>query len=599
MDRMKRKLVFTGVLAAALAGADAPAQTISEFVTLRGSRFKLNGADFYPKVLNYKVDLVQPSSGSRYLAPEFAYAWGYPGTPALALSAIKTELADIRGKGFNTIRLIGMGVGFDCSQTVIDDPQTNQGHCVAWNGPLRYEVRTPTSAGVSIVSVPLTAPYTEYLGYVSQFLHAARDENIKVIWLTEYKGVDWPANRAAYTDFIAKAAKALAGEPALMAYDFFNEPGYSSTGGYAKKEICLLVSGWSDAVHGNDLLHLTTIGLVGPGEVMGYDPGVLKIDFASFHPYPNYVHEMLASDADPLAIGIDRVKSDAYWESRYARVPWMIGETGFTAKSAAEAGDDCSNCDGSVDDQKSYADQTLKYVRDCGGSGYSWWSYRDVHYDPVGPYYPGNFFGLRDWDGAAAWKPAAGEFADAAFDPWTNANSCVQPANYFNYYNASGFHVSGTVHDNATSQPVAGAVIYGWSTDWSQRAATYSDASGHYVLFATFPVGTVRAGAPAASAANGWPANNQPVNFGLDRITPAADIAVNGVTLTAGTVTRYQASNSILSGTTTVSGTGASGATATMRATNIVTLQSGFTVQKGAVFLAQNGPAYPDCTLVP
>jgi hypothetical protein len=604
MDVVRRKLVFTGILAAALLGADAHpgAQTISEFVTLRGNRFKLNGADFYPKVLNYKVDLVQPAGGGRYLAPEFTYEWKYPPTPALALTAIRAELASIRSKGFNTIRLIGMGVGFDCSQTVIDDPQTNKSHCVAWNSPLRYEVRTPNSAGVSISSVPLTAPYTEYLGYVSQFLHAARDENVKVIWLTEYKGVDWPANRAAYTDFIAGAAKALADEPALMAYDFFNEPGYSSTGQYAKKEICLLVSGWTDAVRSNDLLHLTTIGLVAPNEVMGYDPGILKLDFASFHPYPNYVHgEMLVSDVDPLASGVDRVKSDVYWESRYSRIPWIVGETGFTAKSVAEVGADCTNCDGSVNDQKSYADQTVKYVRDCGGSGYSWWSYRDVHYDPVGPYYPGNFFGLRDWDAGAAWKPAAGEFADAAFDPWTNTNTCAQPANYFNYYNASGFHISGTVHDNATSQPVAGAVIYGWSTGWSQRSATYTDASGHYDLFTAFPVAIVQAGAPSSNVAYSYPVNNQGSvgDLPLHRITPAADIAVNGVTLTAGTVTNYQAANSILSGTSTLQGTGVSGATATMRATNIVKLQSGFTVQKGAVFLAQNGPAYPDCALVP
>jgi len=62
-------------------------------------------------------------------------------------------------------------------------------------------------------------------------------------------------------------------------------------------------------------------------------------------------------------------------------MPWIIGEAGFRANEGSYFGLPLGESfyDGTLSDQKNFADSVAGKTWECGGSGFSWWAYQDVN----------------------------------------------------------------------------------------------------------------------------------------------------------------------------------------------------------------------------
>lgn len=141
-----------------------------------------------------------------------------------------------------------------------------------------------------------------------------------------------------------------------MAYDLFNEPLYFDVPHHRpKEEVHEVVKRWRQLVRKHAPHQLVTIGLVGVPEVFAWDPAILDVDFISFHPY----------EYEP-----DQVRNEIHWYGQHVEKPWIVGETAIPADNDSVP----------YADQLEFARKTLAQTVACGGIGYSWWQFKDVHW---------------------------------------------------------------------------------------------------------------------------------------------------------------------------------------------------------------------------
>jgi hypothetical protein len=218
-------------------------------------------------------------------------------------------------------------------------------------------------------------------------------------------------------------------------------------------------------------------------DVMEWDPSVLKIDFWSPHFYPPYSPWRSVSFNSAL----QNVTNDIIWISNNCPLPWIIGETGFVAEDAA---DTVILVWGTEAEQANYAAQTLDTIRNAGGSGYSWWMFQHVfwepelplsihnHYPPgtddyyldVGHYYQNNF-GLLGPGEPNSYptieKPVVSIFQNY-LDPTTQQPPTQGPPLVPNNYGTTGGNppsqnsITAVIVDQDTV-PIKDAVIQGWN----------------------------------------------------------------------------------------------------------------------------------------
>lgn len=535
---------------------EAQAQS-SSFVTLQGKQFKLEGQDFYPISMNYGVEIVHDDNEGYYIAPAAHYRAVDPGydcsNPADCFQEILDDLNTIRGMGFNSIRLVGLGFGSV-------RPWNWQALGLNWTTYPAFISYNHQLGNLQII--PVTAPYNNMFSLIESALNAAAQADLKVQLLVGGKKIDDQTFRAPYLAYLQSIASHFSTNSTLYSYDFKNEPLYFDNGNYSKGDVCSLVEDWHLAIKNNSTQHLTTLGLATSSEVGEWDPGVLKLDFLSFHLY-----------SDILNV----VKSEIKWISETSRLPWIIGETGFPASNDNEIPSGW----GSLQDQRGFAKATLEMVRDCGGSGYSWWQYSDVEWEPG--------FGLIHRNNIL--KPANLEFN--TFDPNIQGGSCITPPNYYNFYGYSNYSISGIVK-NQNNQPIKNAVITGWDANWQNSVRTYSQSNGQFTLYSNNPINIVFTTAVGASIYKNYSSSGY-LNVSINQFQPDHDITVNNTTVQSGQSQNYEASNSINSSNVTIVGNGSTGGNCSMKATQIVRLNTGFSAQKGSRFHAYNAPVYADC----
>ena len=222
---------------------------------------------------------------------------------------------------------------------------------------------------------------------VASVLDIAQSEGMKVILLcADHSPSDRPemgstqADADDYEAYLRVLANVIKNKPALLAYDLYNEPTFMSYGAmgdkgydYKKGDVCSFVKQWYNGIKDVDKNHLITINGTDPGDVLFWDPGVMKVDFMSMHLYPSSNPYTQANSQ----VSFDRVINEIKWCSNTLQTPWIIGETGFTTAGDSWLND---NLDGSMQEQKDYLSQILPAMRDCGGSGFSWWEFQDAHY---------------------------------------------------------------------------------------------------------------------------------------------------------------------------------------------------------------------------
>ncbi len=525
----------------------------SSYVDLKGKKFQINGNSFYPVTMNYIVDVVHTSNGQKYIAPHEKYFQndGYGcHTQQDCFNQIVEDLTLLKSIGFNSIRLVGLAFG---KEKYLDGSITSF-----------PALRSLDNYGHNYIVFPIDNNYNNIFALIEQALNAAELADMKVEILVGGRQCDASDMRALYLSYLGSIAAHFANNDVLFAYDFINEPGYFDSEIYTKSDVCSMVTDWHNAVNENSPYHLTTIGLSTSSEVREWDPGILKLDFLSFHLYSNQ---------------LDVVKSEIKWISETCTLPWVIGETGFSANINEIGGQ------GTLLQQKEFAKGTLEMTRDCGGSGYAWWTFKDVRWGDV----IWDDIGLYTRDNIA--KPAVIEFQN--FNPNVLGSACTKPQNYYNYNNSVDYLIEGHVKDQ-NNVPIKNALITGWTSDWENSASTFTDELGNFNLYSNWPMGIVSASAVGSDVYSNYNPSWY-LNISLNQFHPSVQITTSPISVSNGVHKSYYASSEIISNNVIVQGNGLTGGNCTMRATERVRLLPGFHANLGSYFLAENGPIYVDC----
>jgi hypothetical protein len=494
---------------------------MAQYVTLQGRQFKdENGDDFYPVVCNYLVSVVNTDKNNfstTFLSPN--KAWG-PGDWSWDCSSTGTcndqfenDFKQLLSMGFNTIRIMGLQPVFIEGGSIIPsyNPACN------WVCPSTgfYLLSPGISDCASDKWFKIQPPFDDdtsqrlfdHIENILQVVSSASylDKKLKIILVSggadEDYSLDFPE---AYRDYLAVLGERISAigadsvKGALLAYDLFNEPRASwnwkslwpsATTGHSKQDVCNNVRIWYDTLKTHDPNHLITFGGTGMNDIFEFDPAILTVDFYSPHIYttkrsfensPGYYDKMLR-----------RIKGEFFWLQNSLPMPWIIGETGFLAQDPQDSVF-YPVVDGTLLEQKDYADSTLSLVRQSNGSGYSWWIYQNVHWlDPTQDYY-----GIYDYGQCSPIpchlnaKPVHEAFEN--YIPQT-PGTMSQPDHYLDPYDHSTYnpntkHVTGRVL-NQYDVPIKDAFIlgftrlkgYGQQTEYNVHY-TFSDSSGYFTI---------------------------------------------------------------------------------------------------------------------
>src|SRR6185436_3769468 len=516
------------------------------------------------------------------------------------------ELNQISSMGFNAIRLVGLGAhgGPEPPGTDPDNFGTKLFLSASYYNPAQTGF---CDEGAQDYELVLTNPsvMNQYFSWVENVLQMATNAQpnpLKVILLTgggRVEGVrdaQYTAYGQKYQEFLNQLSCELAGNSALLAYDLYNEP---SDGGQSaitgpKSTICSMVSGWYSTIKQNDPNHLVTIGLFGSGDVLSWDPGIIKVDFISFHIYSNL--NGIYNNNTNYNNALQRSYSEFKWIEDNIRIPWIIGETGISARPEPDPEGNPS-CDyESFANQQTQFHQTLLKTRDCGGQGYSWWDYHDVFYDNLCAG-SGNFFGLigRTLNSNKQLTFVTNEFTN--FNPITiDFNNCPFPSNYYNPFNYITYNYSGTVKDQ-NNQVVKGAMIVGWDANWMNPRGTFSKPDSTFTLSSNVAMDKMFISAIDADIYRIW--SGLPANIGTVTINYGGagynnpDKQINNVTVNNGGTYNLEAYNSITVNTMTIN----SGGNSVLRAGYNVKLVPGFKASYGSNFVGTLSTFNSSCTI--
>ena len=376
-------------------------------VYLEGKQFKLNGANFYPMVMNYAVELTKAQGDpwqNSYVTPyvEYGINNGPNGGPlsyffecnnqTQCYTSLLNDWTYLQSLGFNTIRVAGFY------------PIFNEN-----NIPFSFKCRESTSLSNYYITINPSDPNDPGLLLVldqyEQLIQLANSLNLKLIFNTigrksDFASVPGPANDEIdyYDAFVDQLSNRIVSNSTLqntvLALDVWNEPCYhDSSNNKTKEETCEIISRWYNTIKAHGDFPLVTIGTCGSNDVLFYDPSVLKVDFHSLHVYPEW--RSFEDKTDPLIQqrAISRVFDELYWFNKTSPYPWILGETGFIA-SAILPVQSVGGPHGSLSDQVNFAQLIMDATCNSGGSGFSWWAFQDGFYNTVEP--ASNHFGILE-----------------------------------------------------------------------------------------------------------------------------------------------------------------------------------------------------------
>lgn len=358
------------------------------YVTIEDGHFSIDGEPWFPLMINYKAKIAQVGDSLEVVPIDY-----YNG------DCIAEHFDTIAQWGFNSVRI--------CLD-VIEKRPDNQSMYRA----TERMIKKAEKSGLRVMLL-IKPPFDSY-------------------WRTYTKGL----------------LAHLSDQPALWAYDFFNEPLYfDSEKERSKNEVITIVTEWKSMAKEQAPHQLFTIATAEPIETFEWDPSMLPVDFIEMHTY------------HPL-----RVKSEMWWYSKYSGKPWMIGETGLPAD-----GDSIP-----YEWQSLFLKETFAYAKSLGAIGYGWWEFQDC---PNGVNFEAQWTGMRDQQGNR--KPCVKEIKKL-YSIKTHSTP-EPPVNYYNMLAYENLSVTGTVVDSS-GHPIEGAVIRGWNNNWSIGINTYSKPNGTFQL---------------------------------------------------------------------------------------------------------------------
>ena len=362
----------------------------AQHVTIEGKKFKIGSENFYPLVMNFRMEPAYDDYTNTYfVASNHNYGVGPwdEFTATNCATEIQTNYNYIADMGFNALRVTEISPYYDeTTGGLFFTFQEVNSNTNSYVGTSTIQIYPTVSSDPGMAKV--LAVYDKILDLANNTIKTSTSSSspLKVILLLGQGGQPGAhtisaAQISAWNDFYAAVATHFAANTnsymdALFAIDFENEPGEFISSPNTKKEICDIVSGWNTSVKSNDDQILTTIGLNTSTEVFAWDPAALHIDFASFHDYPDY-HNIfndiytLSSTQNAMK---QRIANEFYYFNQICTIPWIIGETGFSATASTITTDAI----GTLSDMGNYASYTLDAVCNCGGQGYSWWEFQDA-----------------------------------------------------------------------------------------------------------------------------------------------------------------------------------------------------------------------------
>ncbi|MBL0127753.1 MAG: cellulase family glycosylhydrolase [Flavobacteriales bacterium] len=488
-----RRALRAGALLLAL----TPQLASGQLVTLEGRDFMLDGSVFYPLVMNYTITFASNTYGSGtdiYISPDGGYDRGVGGELECASvgecnAQLRLHFQKLVSMGFNTIRLIGAQAKMRAagSRQFLLSVRHNTN---SWADP-SYSLVIETPSGFVL------GASDQYFASLRNFIGVADDEGLKVILLVA--GGEPPPTWNAFWDwnsvdryahFLERLGQELAMEPGLLAYDLWNEPGWTARGqgnydNWSKSDVCDISARWYDSIRLHDADHLITVGGCNVDDMEHWDPSVIKLDFWSPHLYPQPAISGLSNT-------MNRYYSRLCWIGRNSPMPFLIGETGF---SAEEDSDDNLDAPGNEhldadpahhqlpwmhgtawavceDEQAEFAIASMDATRYYLGSGYSWWTFQNGRAANLssGPdAYKENFYGLLKYGGApcatcpGGLTPWADKQAVQAFTnyvlPAPPASIGTPPSSYSNWSMNSGPLLTTIYLRDQHGRPIADAAV--------------------------------------------------------------------------------------------------------------------------------------------
>ncbi len=431
-------------------------QANAQFVTLEGRQFMVDGEEFYPRAMNYYMILASPHEPvtpqnvqSMYASPGRHYdmtvgSWIECDSEASCNTQLGDHFDKLVEMGFNSIRLIGLG------------PFMRKDGGRRYTLSVAHQITMTDWANTHVVDLPpdFDDPlYTRYFEVLRNVVSVANAHGIKVILLcaddaSQHQDIQLvPTVDASaaddYAAYLTRLAYELKDEPGLMAYDLWNEPIWTtldySMVGLSKSVVCEYTTLWYDAIRASTQDHLVTLGGSGFQELGSWDPAVMKLDFYSPHYYP----EPSEFDGYNMANNFERFKAMLYWTGAAVQMPWIVGETGFTAEdddfcpqNTIINGISCHLDDdddkdrmpyryGNEGEQAAFAVLSMDATRQFLGSGYSWWELQNSRNSwlcsPTDPtwkpgHYGSNFWGVLKYGNDVT-------YTDPLLPPWTSVQN--------------------------------------------------------------------------------------------------------------------------------------------------------------------------------
>lgn len=441
-------------------------------VTLSQGKFICENKPWFALSVNYKVDVFTDDETTFWVGPHQGYSANNLRccqNQMDARMALFADFARIREMGFNTIRISGLEL-------------------YAQSSSVDKKLWMLCKKGNSLENIQMLSSKKNNKKMASMakiIIEEAHDAGLQVILLAG--GANMQRNRVqeSYAEWLGDLCDSLKTTHSLFAIDIYNEPIHSNSSKLKKPELFQITKKWYATIKKRLPKTLVTIGLVGPEDIVGWDPEALMVDFINFHLYPS------ANDYEYVA-------SALYWISQTAKIPWIIGETGYSGS------DDTTQIlrQGSETDQKNYALFSLNRSLCRGAQGFSWASYRDIYSGM-----PNDNMGLinhagkeksivtvfkrfNDFQNITDCPPQTLDFTQSL--SLHNTTDCPLPDD-LHYYRMefSDYLIRGII-ENEQGKPIGNAVICGWDKSWKNFRWTVSDKNGKYRLGSDIPMNFVQ-----------------------------------------------------------------------------------------------------------
>ncbi len=441
---------------------DTPLDCTSPYVYLQDRQFRIGNEAFFPLSVNYIFDIRVTPQGEYFIAPGACFCDNPTfccGDPASCRTAIREQLAQIKAMGMNSLRVVDLSI-------------IPWGDSVAL-GSCSFQASTTDlwlcGDDRKIVMWPINE-----VGFqmIADAMDLVAEAGLKVIFLAGHGKVDLPGVQDAYTHYLTALATRFADNPTIFAYDLTNEPIYEfAEKGPSKQDVNTLFGKWYAAVRAGTTRQMVTAGLAEIGTVQTFDPGVMPLDFVSWHIYSGWTWDSYARNH--LSSVFTWIRNEPY--------PSMVGETGISVED-----------DGATEaDQAAFARHVLNYARACRSMGLQWWLYRDVHWGP-----PGEHFGLVRWDGTE--RPAADAFR--VFDPYAAGTVACAPPPYTGSSPQEDIITQGRlIREDGT--PIANGFVSGHKCFTGGWDWTITGSDGRFALLSGTAINEIKATASGMSTA--------------------------------------------------------------------------------------------------